>query len=159
MQPFATVVVVDPRGWILLQERDEHAPIDPDRWGLVGGHLEDGEDFETAVRRELVEEIGQAAAAAVGGHLERWREFAVRHDPHDDHDDQDDQDRMVVYAAGCRLTDADIEVGEGRQIVFVAPEQARALPLSTAAADALPAFLASAAYRRARTAAGAGAAR
>ena len=71
---FATVLLVDPRGWLLLQERDEHAPIDPERWGLVGGHVEDGEDVEHAVHRELAEETGLPP----GGHRRRltlWREL------------------------------------------------------------------------------------
>ena len=48
---FAGVILVDRRGWILLQERDEHPRIDPETWGLAGGHVEDGEDFETAAYR------------------------------------------------------------------------------------------------------------
>ena len=78
---FAAVILVDRRGWVLLQERDEHAPIDPDRWGLVGGHVEEGEDFEPAVHRELAEETGLTAAP---DRLVLWREFTVhderRHD-------------------------------------------------------------------------------
>jgi len=54
----ATVILVDHRGWLLLQERDSEAETAPDRWGLVGGHVERGEGFETAVYRELAEETG-----------------------------------------------------------------------------------------------------
>src|SRR5688572_20897490 len=55
---FAGVILVDRRGWILLQERDEHPRIDPEKWGLAGGHVEPGEDFEPAAHRELEEETG-----------------------------------------------------------------------------------------------------
>ena len=55
---FGCVMLVDAAGRVLLQERDEHAPIDPDRWGLSGGHLEPGEDPETGAYRELEEETG-----------------------------------------------------------------------------------------------------
>ncbi len=48
MHRFASVLLVDPRGWVLLQERDERPVIDPDRWGLVGGHVEPGEEFQAA---------------------------------------------------------------------------------------------------------------
>ncbi len=55
---FSVIVLVDRRGWLLLQERDEHAPIAPDKWSLVGGHVDDGEAFEPAAYRELAEETG-----------------------------------------------------------------------------------------------------
>ena len=58
MSRLACVLLVDPRGWLLLQERDENAPIAPDCWGMVGGHVEPGEDFDVAVYRELAEETG-----------------------------------------------------------------------------------------------------
>ena len=60
MPRFASVLLVDPRGWVLLQERDEHPAIDPDRWSFVGGHLDEGEEFEPAAYRELAEETGIA---------------------------------------------------------------------------------------------------
>jgi len=133
---FATVILVDPRGWLLLQERDENAPIDPDRWGLVGGHVEDGEDVETAVHRELAEETGLVAGP--GGatpYLSLWRTFTVHGD-----------DEMAVYAGPTRVTDADVVCGEGRQIVFVEPSAVPGLPLSEAAAIVVPLFLDSPEY-------------
>ncbi len=53
MTRFAAVVLVDAEGRLLMQERDEHAPIDPAKWGFCGGHLEEGEDF--AARCELTD--------------------------------------------------------------------------------------------------------
>ncbi|HEV2796216.1 MAG TPA: NUDIX hydrolase [Nocardioides sp.] len=135
---FAGVVLVDPAGRILLQERDEHAPIDPDRWGLAGGHVEAGEDFETAAYRELEEETGVRLPA---GTLALLGEFVVDHTRA-----HGAWDRMQVFVATTDLTDADIDCREGRRIVFVDPEVARGLDLTAAAADVLPAFLASRAY-------------
>jgi len=138
MPRFAAIILVDPAGRLLLQERDEHAPIDPDRWGLVGGHLDDGEDFERAAYRELAEETGVVLSA---GELTLWREFAVNHRA-----SHGSVDPMRVFVAPTALTDTDIVCGEGRQIVFVQPELARGLPLTSAAGDIVPAFLDSDAY-------------
>ena len=133
MPRFAAIILVDPAGRLLLQERDEHAPIDPDRWGLVGGHLDDGEDFERAAYRELAEETGVVLSA---GELTLWREFAVDHRA-----STGSIDPMQVFVAPTTLTDADIVCGEGRQIVFVDPDRAQRLPLTAAAAEIVPAFL------------------
>ena len=48
---FAGIVLVDRGGRILLQERDEFPAIDPEKWGFVGGHLEDGEDYRVGAYR------------------------------------------------------------------------------------------------------------
>ncbi|MDU0311853.1 NUDIX hydrolase [Rhizobium sp. 10PS4] len=45
-------------GTILLARRSSRRKVHRDRWSLPGGHIEDGEDAETALRRELMEEIG-----------------------------------------------------------------------------------------------------
>jgi len=136
---FAGVVLVDPRGWILLQERDEHPRIDPNTWGLAGGHLEAGESFEVGAHRELEEETGVRLAP---GELELYGEFMVDH-----RRAYGTWDRMQVFVAATTLTDADIECHEGRQIVFVDPVTVPELDLSAGAAVILPAFLASTHYQ------------
>ena len=130
----AVVFLVDPRGWVLLQHRDEHAPTAPDQWGIVGGHVEDGEDFDTAVHRELLEETGATAD------LRLWRaqEFTYT---------GGHTSTYQVYAGRVDLTDDDIVLGEGRAIVFVDPSQVTALDLAESCAWFLPQFLASDLYR------------
>lgn len=137
---FAGVLLVDPRGRLLLQERDEHPRIDPEKWGLPGGHLDPGEDFEPGARRELEEETGVRLPP---GALELFGEFVVDHRLA-----YGTFDRMQVFAAATDLTDTDIECHEGRRIVFVDPREARGLDLSSAAADIVPAFLDSEHHRR-----------
>ena len=129
---FAGVLLVDRRGRILLQERDEHARIDPERWGLPGGHVEPGETFSAAAPRELLEETGVRLPA---GALSFWGEIVVNHRAA-----HGTWDRMQVFTAEVDLDDDDIECHEGRQIVFVEPSVARTLPLTRAAEQILAAF-------------------
>ncbi|WP_277395319.1 NUDIX domain-containing protein [Nocardioides sp. zg-1228] len=135
---FAGVILVDRRGWILLQERDEHPRIDPEKWGLAGGHVEPGEDFEPAAHRELEEETGVRLPP---GGLRLFREFVVDH-----REAYGTWDVMQVFVAATDLTDADIDCREGRRIIFVDPEVARGLDLTSAAIDIVPAFLGSDVY-------------
>jgi 8-oxo-dGTP pyrophosphatase MutT (NUDIX family) len=139
---FAGVVLVDHRGWILLQERDDHPAIDPGRWGLVGGHLDPGEEFEPAAYRELAEET---EIVMPPGGLTFWRFFEVDHT-----ESYGTFDRMAVYVARVDLTDADVVCHEGRQIVFVDPASVADLPLTNAAAAIMPELLASDLYKHAR---------
>ncbi len=134
MREFACVLLVDPRGRLLLQERDEHPVIDPDTWSLPGGHVEPGEDVLVAAHRELAEETGLRPAPGV---VTWWRTFAVRHPGYGSTDD------VHVHLGATSATDADVVCGEGRRIVFVEPRAALLLPLSALARQALPALLTS----------------
>ena len=135
---FSGVVLVDAAGRLLLQERDEHAPIDPEKWGLSGGHVETGEDFEAAAYRELEEETGVRLPP---GTLTLLGEFVVDHRAA-----HGTWDAMQVFVATTDLTDADIDCQEGRRIVFVEPDVARGLDLTSAATDIVPVFLDSPTY-------------
>jgi len=137
MHRFASVLLVDRRGWVLLQERDEHPVIDPDRWGLVGGHVDPGEEVEDAAYRELEEETGIRLAR---GELSLWLDTEVFHEAYGT------LDEVQVWIGRTSLTDADVVVGEGRQIVFVDPAHARTLDLTESASRIVPEFLASAEY-------------
>ncbi len=132
---FAGVILVDHRGWVLLQERDEYPLIDPLTWGLSGGHVEPGEDFGPAAYRELAEETGLRLGP---GELTLYGEFMVDH-----RRAYGSWDRMQVYTATTALTDVDIECHEGRRILFVDPATIPTLDLSAAATVILPAFLSS----------------
>ena len=136
---FGCVLLVNAEGGVLLQERDEHAPIDPDRWGLVGGHLDPGEDPESGAYREVEEETGVRLPP---GTLRLFETLRVFH-PH-----YGSVDRVHVFTAYVDLTDADIDCHEGRQIVFVPPDRARDLDLSMTGVLVVPPFLDSDVYRR-----------
>lgn len=133
---FASIALVDPRGWILMQERDEFPEIDPEKWGLPGGHVEPGEEPLAAAYRELLEETGLAPDTP----LEEVAVALVQHRP-------GRLDAIHLYAAATAATDAEVVCGEGRQIVFVAPEAVVRLELTQGAAVLLPGFVGSASHR------------
>lgn len=134
MTEFAAVILVDRRGWVLLQERDERPLIAPEKWAFCGGHLESGEDPLAGAVRELEEETEVRLSPA------ELQLLAV-HDVF--HPETGTDDKLHLYAAGVDLTDADIVCHEGRQIVFVDPVKAPDLDLSDSARIGLTPFLGS----------------
>ena len=63
MTVVVALAMLERQGQWLLQLRDDIPGIAaPGCWGLFGGHLDPGESPDQALRRELLEEIGWAAA-------------------------------------------------------------------------------------------------
>lgn len=133
---FASIALVDARGWILLQERDADPVIDPEKWGFPGGGVEPGESSEQAAYRELEEETG----IRLTGGLVLFGKYDIH-----------DHDRFALYAVRADVPDGDVECHEGRQMVFVPPARARTLDLTRSAGLALPLFLDSDLYGRLTT--------
>lgn len=53
------IIVEDEQGRILLQKRPKTMPLYPGRWdNSVGGHVDEGETYEQAAKREALEELG-----------------------------------------------------------------------------------------------------
>ena len=53
------VLLINSKGQLLLQWRSAHEDTFPETWDQsAGGHVDEGEDYETAAYRELEEELG-----------------------------------------------------------------------------------------------------
>jgi len=115
------VGLVDERGRLLMQERDEKAPVDPNRWALIGGQVEPGESTLNAARRELEEETGIVN--------EDLRTLGAHTIPCEVHG----EDHLELFTAPTSVADADVHCGEGRQIIFVQPDEIDHLDLNSAA--------------------------
>lgn len=70
------VLVLNSRGDVFLQKRSRNKKIQPGKWdSSAGGHTCPGEDWETAARRELEEELGLEVAQ-----LELLKDYVWRSD-------------------------------------------------------------------------------
>jgi 8-oxo-dGTP diphosphatase len=134
----ASVLLVNQDGALLLQLREPDARMDPDRWGLPGGHVEPGEDPAVAARRELREETG----LEVHGDLRLYlhHDFPALLSPGTRID-------WHVFYGATRARQEDVVLGEGAALRFVAPDEAAGLPFASRVDRVVPAFLASAEYR------------
>jgi len=130
------VFLVRKDGSLLAQQRDEHAPISPNQWGLIGGSRDEGEPPEEAALRELREETGLAPHEGLSLFFAGVRPASLGSGSTSWH----------VFWCPTTAGDSDIVLGEGRAIRFLSADALRNADLGTSAAFFLPLFLASPGY-------------
>lgn len=109
-----------------MQERDEHASVDPNKWSMIGGGVEAPESPADAARRELAEEAGIVCDTLV---------TLGRHDlPCDVHG----HDIVDLFVGRTSVGDAEVVCGEGRQVVFLEPDVIAGLDLTSMSRQLLP---------------------
>jgi ADP-ribose pyrophosphatase YjhB (NUDIX family) len=119
--PYATALVHDDQGRLLFQRR-----TDFDWWGLPGGVLEIGEDFETCAVRETLEETGLRVQAVCQRGLYTAPEFDVLYP-------NGDEVQQYTVTVECRLLDAGGGQPDGLETTeqrFFSAEEAAQLHLS-----------------------------
>ena len=134
MPRIAGVFLVDPRGRCCSRSATSTHRVRPDQWGLVGGHVEDGEDYEPAASR------------ARGGDRHRARRRGPRLWRAPGSTTPTATTRLPGVRRPRRPDRRRHRGGGGSAIVFVDPGDTQALDL-TASAHVLPEFLDSDHYR------------
>jgi 8-oxo-dGTP diphosphatase len=131
------VVLIDPQGRVLLQQRDDdRPPAGYGRWAIPGGGREGEESPRETALREFEEETGVR--------LERLRFYAtVTREAAPDLF----VDRLDIFFADDEVPRERIEVNEGLDFQYWSPGEAEGLSMNPATRRMLNDFLASDKYR------------
>lgn len=103
----ALTLVVDERGFVLLQHRDEHARVAPGKWALPGGQIEPGETPLEAAHRELFEETGLTLDELKPLWSGPIANGVMTH----------------AFSGSTAATQEDVVLGEGQAMVFTDPRE------------------------------------
>jgi 8-oxo-dGTP diphosphatase len=133
----SAVVLIDPEGRVLLQQRDDdRGPAGYGRWAIPGGGREGDESPRQTALREFEEETGVR--------LERLRFYAtVTRETNPDLF----VDRLDVFFADDEVPRERIEVNEGLDFQYWGPAEVEGLLMNPATRRMLSDFLASDKYR------------
>lgn len=105
----ATALLFDRRGRLLIYLRDDVPTIPfPNHWDLFGGHVESGESPESALGREIQEELGVSVAELA--FLRRYECLSGDVRPNVKH----------VYRAAVAQDAEELHLYEGRQLRAIA---------------------------------------
>ncbi len=106
----AHVLVFNSRGHLLLQKRSSSKDVQPGRWDTsVGGHLDPGETYVEAARREMAEELGIDVENPVFLHAYKMR---------NDFESENVATFLACYDGPIRFNSEEIE-----QVRFYAPQE------------------------------------
>ncbi len=139
--------MVDPRGRVLMQLRDDDPKIMfPGCWGLTGGSGNAGETPAETARREVHEETGLAL-----GKIEAFRAYYFNEGAGPPGGKRAAARRaadyeLYLFHAPCAVPVEEMVCGEGRELRFFAPDELDALDIAYNHREALADFFASPAY-------------
>lgn len=102
-----TMAILYQQGGFLMQLRDDFPHIVyPGCWGFFGGHLEPGEDADSGIKRELLEELGYAPPK-----LEIFKEQS------------DDKVLRYLYYGELTVPLSELQLNEGQDIGLFSTEE------------------------------------
>jgi 8-oxo-dGTP pyrophosphatase MutT (NUDIX family) len=128
--PVVSAILINPRGQVLLQQRDDRPDIlCPGCWIVPGGMVEAGETPDQAIARELWEEMELRLP------LTHWQTYEARRGHH--------AEITVVqhlYRGQLDRPAEDLPLHEGQQVCFFGPDEIDGLLLAFGFAATLRSF-------------------
>jgi len=111
----AVMLFEDTKGRLLLMLRDNKPTIPyPNHWGLIGGHIEEGETPQEAVKREVKEELKYKIK-----HFLLFKHYHFK----------DIESSYVFYTKGSyKLTD--FRLNEGQKLKFFSKKECEKLKIA-----------------------------
>jgi 8-oxo-dGTP diphosphatase len=131
MKQIAQILLFDRSNRLIIYLRDDKPGIPfPNHWDLIGGHVEEGETPEQALRRETKEEIGIE--------LKHW-DFFRRYDcfAHDAYPNS----KFIYHGRIDRLA-AELPLFEGQRLSAIEPQQRREIRFANILATIVDDFIA-----------------
>lgn len=114
----ASALIEDQHGRVLMQLRDDRPDIvAPGLWCTPGGGVEEGEELEEAVIREIAEETGLAFAP---GELSPFVRVVTI---------ERNMTRLFVFRARRHIDPADLRIGEGAGLALLTAAQVSRYPV------------------------------
>lgn len=107
---YVGVILVDDHGRIAMQLREHDRELNPDRWSVFGGHIENGEKPDQAAIREISEELSVALSKEKMEYIGRFT--------HNDH-----AYHIYYYPVSYELDNAELK--EGRHWRWCSLEEIR----------------------------------
>jgi|GEM_PF-98186 len=142
----AGVILVDARGRVLMQLRDDDPSIMfPDHWGITGGAGHPGETPEQAARREVAEETGLTLGKIEPFRAYYFQETRTPAGARPSAKRAADYE-LYLFHAPCSTPTDEMTCGEGRGLRFFAPEELAEIDIAYNHRQVLLDFFASPGY-------------
>lgn len=133
---YSIAILVDRRGWVLIQQRDANAAKQPLKWACIGGAIGVGESPDNAAYRELAQQAGISLSEGLSHfstEVFTWSTGTVA--------------EYHTFVGATDLVDDDVVLGSGQRIIFVDPVTIPSLDFTESGAHVLQNFLGSATHR------------